>query len=121
MAPGVTVSVHHCTGDPAHLLGGCPRGRVADDGGEEGGVHLGVVEAGDEEEEVLAERLEDGVAHQLRKQVHPPRRRQELAPAEQVEQKLRGTNASIMLLLIKILLSSPCRYVSLNHQPRSHL
>ena len=87
-------------GDPAHLLGGRPGGRVADDGGEEGGVHLGVVEAGDEEEEVLAERLEDGVAHQLRQQVHPPRRRQELAPAQQVEQKLRGANASNMPVLI---------------------
>ena len=87
-------------GDPAHLLGGRPGGRVADDGGEEGGVHLGVVEAGDGEEEVLAERLEDGVAHQLRQQVHPPRRRQELAPAQQVEQKLRGANASNMPVLI---------------------
>ena len=87
-------------GDPAHLLGGRPGGRVADDGGEEGGVHLCVVEAGDQEEEVLAERLEDGVAHQLRQQVHPPRRRQELAPAQQVEQKLRGANASNMPVLI---------------------
>ena len=51
---------------------------------------LGVVEAGDEEDDGFADLLEDGVAHRVRQQVQPPRARQELSPSEEVEQKLRN-------------------------------
>ena len=77
---------HYC----AYLLRGGPRRRVTEDGGEEGVVHLRVVEPAEQEDDGLAQRLEGGVAHRLRQQVQPPGAGQKFSPAEEVEQELEN-------------------------------